>query len=814
MTVEMWVASHHYTVYVSVYASGRVVTIMTINAPFRPPRPAGQKTQVKRVPVRRSTMLRPLAVGQPFDAEDPEPELFVQEEVPFEPPSQEVPKISTDANKFPCQWRKRLTKKNKTWEGDGTITITELTEMKQVVLALRDGDGVVIARKTLHDPREGWNQGEMAIGNYEVEIEKAVEPAPEPKRRKIRTPAKTMVHRTSQVRETTVSVPPLTLDEDFREKCRPHQLEGIQFMYECVTGQRDFGGRGCILADEMGLGKTLQVIGLVLALMKTVSQAKVMIVCPVSLITNWAAEYKKWTGRKILVLSITELELHEQIKLFAKLSVYNVMLINYEKVISHAETLQNLKQLNLVVCDEGHRLKLTLTKIWGCLLLIECPQRIILLGTPIQNDLQEFYSLVEYVNPGILGVTREFNRQFIVPISQSREVGCMNPDIKERGEMALTELLRLTSQFMLRRTLSDVVRLLPSKTDTVLFVKPTTLQVEMFRRIISAPQRSQSNADALATINLLRKVCNSPKLVADDGLWKTLVPNFEMPLKITLGKITVLIAMLQEIHAAGEKVVLVLNFTLTLDMLALVVAKLNMEYIRLDGQTPAKMRGQLVKEFNSNHTLPIFLLSSKAGGVGLNLVGALRLVLFDNDWNPLVDLQLMARIHRDGQMKPCYIYRLLTTGSIDEKIYQRQLMKQNLSAAFVDLVKDTNNVFGQWDLRRLFDIDLSTNSNTHDLIECPCEAGSFDAPLALLTAQKSALAIGGILSASQLLELMEQVEKELVALVATALAEYDHINPRTQKVEKVLDEALIKVLTHPTFDAAVSFVLTKTTTQC
>ena len=134
------------------------------------------------------------------------------------------------------------------------------------------------------------------------------------------------------------------------------------------------------------------------------------------------------------------------------------------------------------------------------------------------------------------------------------------------------------------------------------------------------------------------------------------------------------------------------------------------------------MRNKLVNQFNTNPDINVFLLSSKSGRMGINLVGASRLILFDNDWNPATDLQSMSRIHRDGQLKPCFIYRLFTTGCIDEKIFQRQLVKNKLSSKFLDNdATSKSDVFDNDDLKNIFEIDTSTISNTHDLLECVCE---------------------------------------------------------------------------------------------
>ena len=186
-------------------------------------------------------------------------------------------------------------------------------------------------------------------------------------------------------------------------------------------------------------------------------------------------------------------------------------------------------------------------------------------------------------------------------------------------------------------------------------------------------------------------------------------------------KFRVLDQLLFQIHAKQEKVVIVSHYTSTLDILGKLVNALGYAYLRLDGTTPANKRQDLVDRFNRDDYKRTFafLLSAKSGGAGLNLIGASRLILYDNDWNPALDLQAMARIHRDGQIRPCKIYRLLTRGALDEKIYQRQISKLSLADSIVDN-KSSKSTFTREELRRLFTLDETSECQTHDLIGCPC----------------------------------------------------------------------------------------------
>lgn len=533
----------------------------------------------------------------------------------------------------------------------------------------------------------------------------------------------------------------IDIDSKLDQVLRPHQKEAVAFLHECVTGQRSFEGKGALLADEMGLGKTLSTIALIWKLVRRKSDGvqecnKVLVVCPVTLIANWNREFKKWIDiNRLGVLSINAKQGSaadkQDIKNFGRNRVYNVLIMGYEKVLTCASELSEIK-FDLLVCDEGHRLKSSTNKVLKVLKQLDVERKIVLTGTPIQNDLVEFYTIVDFINPGILGLSSSFQKDYIRHILRSRDVNCRNRDVIERGEFLSSKLIALTNEFTLRRTSDILTSFLTTKTDVILFCKPTALQLSLFEDIKRTntfkAAYSRSQGGILGLITLFKKICNSPSLLAPEGKAEEselLGLDFGLGVELknkTSGKLSVLIPLLLEIQRLGEKVVLVSNYTQTLDLLEQSANKLNMKSLRLDGTIANKERDKLVNQFNtlSAEASMIFLLSAKAGGVGLNLIGASRLILFDNDWNPSVDLQAMARIHRDGQKRPVFIYRLLTAGCIDEKIFQRQLMKNNLSDKFLDQKADsTTDVFDSDELKDLFSVS-ETSSSTHYLLECDC----------------------------------------------------------------------------------------------
>lgn len=550
---------------------------------------------------------------------------------------------------------------------------------------------------------------------------------------------------------------PVVVDPSLSSKLRPHQRDGVTFLYSCLMGLKSRDMRGAILADEMGLGKTLQTISLIWTLLrqspivgsKPVIE-KVLICCPVSLVNNWKTEFSKWLGmNRINVLTINNNKYQDEkqdVELFGRNKVYQVMIIGYEKMQTMSDSLSKIR-FDLLVCDEGHRLKSSGNKAMKTLESFNIRRKILLTGTPIQNDLTEFYTMANFTNPGILGDLKSFQKKFIKPILDSRDSSCTNNLLRKKGKQRSEELMRLTNSFILRRSNVELTKYLPKRSDYVILVPPTMLQLQLFKTVIEtkrfkefiADETSMSATSSFNLINTFRKICNSPSLLKSDGFFLEVCERNsssaddiefrnQLGKKVKSGKILALIKILGLLHARGdEKIVIVSNFTSTLDIIESIFKSLNLTFSRLDGSTPSNERGKIVDRFNKSDSTKVFamLLSAKAGGVGLNLIGASRLVLFDNDWNPAVDLQAIARIHRDGQKREVKIYRLLTNGCMDEKIFQRQLVKQDLSDKFVDKKGGEQELFSRSDVKDIFTVQfdkIKKNEfcSTHELMCCDC----------------------------------------------------------------------------------------------
>ncbi|XP_071653993.1 DNA repair and recombination protein RAD54-like [Temnothorax longispinosus] len=532
---------------------------------------------------------------------------------------------------------------------------------------------------------------------------------------------------------------------------RPHQREGVKFMYECVTGKRIEGAYGCIMADEMGLGKTLQCITLLWTLLKQGPEAKplidkAIIVAPSSLVKNWYNEINKWLNNMINTLAIDggkkadiDTKLIRFMKTYGRV-VTPVLIISYETFRLHAHVLHQ-DEVGLVLCDEGHRLKNSENQTYQSLMGLKAKRRVLLSGTPIQNDLLEYFSLVHFVNQGILGTAQEFRKKFETPILRGQDAAATDKE-RKLAEERLFDLVSIVNKCLIRRTSALLSKYLPLKHELVVCIKMGELQTRLYKSFIQSDsiKRSMEENDnprkggslsALAAITLLKKLCNHPDLIYDkimeraEGFEKAasmLPSNYSKKelLPELSGKLMVLDCLLASIKTTtNDKIVLVSNYTQTLDLFEKLCHKRSYNYVRLDGTMTIKKRAKVVDNFNSaNSNDFIFMLSSKAGGCGLNLIGANRLVMFDPDWNPANDDQAMARVWRDGQKKPCFVYRFLSTGTIEEKIFQRQAHKKALSSTVVDQEDDVARHFTINDLRDLFKLEENTVSDTHAKFKC------------------------------------------------------------------------------------------------
>jgi len=558
---------------------------------------------------------------------------------------------------------------------------------------------------------------------------------------------------------------PVSVDGMLTKWLRPHQREGVQFLFECVTGMREYDGQGCILADDMGLGKTLQGITLLWTLLRQGSPAlggtpvarRAVIVCPTSLVNNWAGECEKWLKGRLRCLPLSEAsrdEVIQSIKTFlGPRNTFGVLILSYETFRIHSERFGKKGSCDLLICDEAHRLKNDATATNRALDMLPCRRRVLLSGTPMQNNLDEFFAMVNFCNPGILGTNSAFKKKFEGPILRGREPDADDHTVQVGRERSL-ELSHRVNNFILRRTNDLLSKHLPPKVIQVVCCGLTDLQKQLYFHFLESKTTQaltdgKNKQQVLGAITALKKLCNHPKLIYDvvhatAGVDPKAAQGFQDCDKFfppgvfdngragrgsmaegwefLSGKMAALATLLENLRQyTNDRIVLISNYTQTLDLFAQLCRQKGYPYVRLDGSTGMGKRMKLVTKFNDPlQNQFAFLLSSKAGGCGLNLIGGNRLVLFDPDWNPANDKQAAGRVWRDGQKKDVFVYRFLTTGTIEEKVFQRQMSKEGLQS-LVDgqgQGQATKSTMTLDELRDLFTYRADTASDTHDTCGC------------------------------------------------------------------------------------------------
>ncbi|KAI9370839.1 vacuolar protein 14 C-terminal Fig4p binding-domain-containing protein [Aspergillus egyptiacus] len=619
-------------------------------------------------------------------------------------------------------------------------------------LGMRQGATFVV--KPLHDP-----SGEFAIVLYDPTVDDVEDPEAkkqEDEAEESKALDEPLVHKSLAdilgLKKKVEDRPkvPVVIDPKIAKILRPHQVEGVKFLYRCTTGMVDKNAHGCIMADGMGLGKTLQCIALMWTLLRQSPEAgkttiqKCIIACPSSLVGNWANELGKWLGKGTITPfavdgKASKTELTSQMKQWAIASgrsiVRPVLIVSYETLRMYVDTLKD-SPIGLLLCDEGHRLKNKESLTWTALNSLNVQRRVILSGTPIQNDLSEYFALLNFANPDLLGSQNEFRKRFELPILKGRDAAGTEED-RKKGDERLAELSGIVNKFIIRRTNDILSKYLPIKYEHVVFCNLSPFQLALYKHFIASPEIKSllrgKGSQPLKAIGLLKKLCNHPDLLnlSTDlpGCEHTFPDDYVPPdsrgrdrdiRAWYSGKMMVLDRMLARIRQdTNDKIVLISNYTQTLDLFEKLCRSRQYGCLRLDGTMNVNKRSKLVDKFNDpNGEEFVFLLSSKAGGCGLNLIGANRLVLFDPDWNPAADQQALARVWRDGQKKDCFVYRFIATGSIEEKIFQRQSHKQSLSSCVVDSAEDVERHFSLESLRELFQFKPETTSDTHDTFKC------------------------------------------------------------------------------------------------
>lgn len=601
---------------------------------------------------------------------------------------------------------------------------------------------------------------------------------------------------------------PVRIPPSISIKLKPHQIAGIRFMWENIvqsvrkvkSGDK---GLGCILAHTMGLGKTFQVIAFLYTAMRNVDLGlrTALIVTPVSVLHYWRTEFIKWRPSELKPLKVFMLEdvpRERRAELLAKWKFKGgVFLMGYTafrnlsfgKHIKDRNTAREISVAlqdgpDILVCDEAHMIKNTRADITQALKQVKCQRRIALTGSPLQNNLMEYYCMVDFVREGFLGSSHEFRNRFQNPIENGQHTNSTSEDVKIMNQRShiLYEQLK---GFVQRVDMNVVKKDLPPKTVFVIAVKLSPLQRKLYKKFLDVHGFTEGKVygekmrkrsffagyQALlqiwnhpGTLQLMRENCGKREepvenFLADYGSsdenvdynviseeklghkfelegrkkynsylhenwWRDYLQENDFKEVEHSGKMVLLLDILTKCSLVGDKALVFSQSLLTLDLIENYLSKLpcgsnlqklwkrGKDWYRLDGRTVASERQRMVERFNdvSNRRVKCALISTKAGSLGINLHAANRVIIIDGSWNPTYDLQAIYRVWRYGQTKPVFAYRLLAHGSMEEKIYKRQVTKEGLAARVVDR-QQVHRTISKEEMLHLFEFGDEDNTD-------------------------------------------------------------------------------------------------------
>jgi superfamily II DNA or RNA helicase len=450
---------------------------------------------------------------------------------------------------------------------------------------------------------------------------------------------------------------------------RDYQIRGLNWMISLYQA-----GINGILADEMGLGKTLQTISLIGYMKHFRNQPRPhLVIVPKSTLQNWVNEFNRWCPSiKVICLKGLAEERAELIKeIVAEENTWDVLITSYEIVLIEKSTLRKFNWKYLII-DEAHRIKNDESKLSMVVRMLKSQNRLLITGTPLQNNLHELWALLNFLVPDIFNSDEEFTEMFD-----------MNKCL-EKDEGIVQKLHAVLKPFLLRRLKVDVEKKLPPKIETKLYVGLASMQRQLYTKIlmkdIDLLNVSSNKADRVRLLNIimqLRKCCNHPYLF--DGVEPGPPYTTEKHIVDNCGKMVLLDKLLNRLKQQGSRVLIFSTMTKVLDILEDYCLWREFEYCRLDGSTPHESRQESINLYNApGSTKFIFMLSTRAGGLGINLATADTVIIYDSDWNPQVDLQAMDRAHRIGQTKTVRVFRLITDNTVEDRIIYRAETKLRL----------------------------------------------------------------------------------------------------------------------------------------
>ncbi|GMH82355.1 hypothetical protein TrST_g12559 [Triparma strigata] len=463
---------------------------------------------------------------------------------------------------------------------------------------------------------------------------------------------------------------------------KSYQLAGVEWLVSLHNNSLNG-----VLADEMGLGKTIQTIALLCHLMESKgNMGPYLIIVPLSTLSNWSNEFQRWSPKlKVITYRGPPQTRKTLYNSHLKLLSFNVLLTTYDFVIKDKS---QLKKINYEYCivDEGHRLKNANSKLAVTIQKdYNTKRRVLLTGTPLQNNLPELWALLNFLLPDVFKSVESFEEWFSKPFSETG--GSQSLDMEERM-LIINRLHEVLRPFMLRRLKRDVMNNLPQKTETVVKCQLSSWQREMYKSLTQSALGVKNRFMGGKSISLnntlmqLRKVCNHPYLFYNEG-W-----DIDDVMISCCGKFEILDKMLAKLRVGGHRVLIFTQMTQVITIMEDYLAYRGYDHLRLDGSTSAEEREKRMYRWNSPDSPDfVFLLSTRAGGLGLNLASADTVIIFDSDWNPTADAQASDRAHRIGQRQEVRIFRLVSKKSVEEKIVETANAKNAMNTLVVEAGK-------------------------------------------------------------------------------------------------------------------------------
>ncbi|XP_049906668.1 DNA excision repair protein ERCC-6-like [Epinephelus moara] len=561
----------------------------------------------------------------------------------------------------------------------------------------------------------------------------------------------------------------LMLYKELYDKLYNYQRNGVAFLYSLY---RD-GRKGGILADDMGLGKTIQMISFLSGMYDNELAKHTLLIMPTSLITNWTKEFAKWTP------SMRVKEFHgagkERTRNLEKVQRRSgVIITTYAMLISNWQQLSSYcgKEFvwDYVVLDEAHKIKTTTTKTAKSAYAIPSKNRVLLTGTPVQNNLKEMWALFNFACQGtLLGTAKTFKAEYENPITRAREKDA-TPGEKALGSRMSENLMAIIKPYFLRRTKAEVQKdkmngtqpckeehsdnkdshvpnppedsgavmpKLTRKNDLIVWTYLSSVQEDIYRQFLSLDHIKEllmTTRSPLAELNILKKLCDHPRLlsataIAKLGLEESSPENEQnenteadtgsianVPddtLISESGKLVFLFELLERLREEGHRTLVFAHFRKVLDIIERILGNRGFKVMRLDGTiTQLAEREKRITKFQTDKSYSVFLLTTQVGGVGITLTAANRVVIYDPSWNPATDAQAVDRAYRIGQTENVVIYRLITCGTVEEKIYRRQVFKDSLIRQNTGDKKNPFRYFSKQELKELFTLEDTRSSTT------------------------------------------------------------------------------------------------------